>query len=192
MATRHTRPQFWDRETDLEGKTMRPDVRLAAREVWPIIRREVYRRYGDDTEAAEIIERAVLQTSTYLDRIGAGALDANKPALLLTISRRLLRRRAPRWRCFQSLDRENWSDPRTASWEADANSSILLREFAGQLSKESARVLTLRIEERTWRAIAATLNTTVPAVKNRFWREIGNLKTTLSLRHSKGVPRWHP
>jgi hypothetical protein len=33
----------------------------------------------------------------------------------------------------------------------------------------------------SWGAIALLLNTTVPAVKNRFWREIGSLKTNTTL-----------
>jgi DNA-directed RNA polymerase specialized sigma24 family protein len=180
VATLRHYPQFWNIETDRSGNPVSADVRVAAHQVWPVVLREVHWRCGDESEAAEIIEQAMLQTSRYLNRPGSAGPVQSMPGLVLTISRRLLRRRSRNWPRFQCL---NWGNQRAlsvADWEDQANRAILVRELTSRLSHESARILTLRMGEYGWEEIALILNTTVSAAKNRFWRELGSLKAAAS------------
>jgi DNA-directed RNA polymerase specialized sigma24 family protein len=177
MATPHCYPQFWNVETDASGKPISPAVHLAAHQVWPIVLREVQRRCGDEIEAADIIEEAMLQTSVYLEQLGSAGPVKNMPGLVLTIARRLVRRRSRKWPRFLRMECENRPGLSVAYWEEQANRAILVSELVSCLSEEAVRILELRMAEYSWAAIARLLNTTVPAVKNRFWREIGSLKT---------------
>ena len=181
MATPHRYPQFWNIETDATGKPVSAAVHLAARQVWPIVLREVQRRCGDEIEAADLIEKAMLQTSVYLEQLGSAGAVKNMPGLVLTIARRLLRRRSKKWPGFLRMECENRPCLRVVNWEEQANRAILVGELVSRLSKDTIRILELRVAEYSWGAIAILLNTTVPAVKNRFWREIGNLKTNTTL-----------
>jgi DNA-directed RNA polymerase specialized sigma24 family protein len=181
MATPHRYPQFWNVETDASGKPVSAAVHLAAHQVWPIVLREVQRRCGDEIEAADIIEKAMLQTSVYLEQLGSAGPVKNLPGLVLTIARRLLRRRSRKWPRFVRMECENRPGLSVAHWEEQANRAILVGELVSRLSKEAVRILELRMADYSWGAIALLLNTTVPAVKNRFWREIGSLKTNTTL-----------
>jgi len=177
MATPHRYPQFWNIETDTSGKPVSAAVHLASNQVWPIVLREVQRRSGDEIEAADIIEKAMLQTSAYLEQLGSAGPVKNMPGLVLTIARRLLRRRSKQWPRFLRTECEDLPDLSVAYWEEQANRAILVGELVSRLSKEVVRILELRMAEYSWGAIALLLHTTVPAVRNRFWREVGRLKT---------------
>jgi DNA-directed RNA polymerase specialized sigma24 family protein len=181
MATPHRYPQFWNIETDASGKPVSAAVHLAAHQVWPIVLREVQRRCGDEIEAADLIEKAMLQTSVYLEQLGSAGAFENMPGLVLTIARCLLRRRSRKWPRFLRMERENRPGLSVVNWEEQANRAILVGELVSRLSRDAVRILELRVAEYSWGAIALLLNTTVPAVKNRFWREIGNLKTNTTL-----------
>jgi DNA-directed RNA polymerase specialized sigma24 family protein len=182
MATPHRYPQFWNIETDASGKPVSAAVHLAAHQVWPIVLREVQRRCGDEIEAADIIEKAMLQTSVYLEQLGSAGPVKDMSGLVLTIARRLLRRRLRKWPRFLRMECENRPGLSVAHWEEQANRAILVGELVSRLSKEAVRILELRMADYSWGAIALILNATVPAVKNRFWREIGILKTSTALR----------
>jgi DNA-directed RNA polymerase specialized sigma24 family protein len=168
-------------KADPSGKPVSAAVHLAAHQVWPIVLREVQRRCGDEIEAADIIEKAMLQTSVYLEQLGSAGPVKNLPGLVLTIARRLLRRRSRKWPRFVRMECENRPGLSVAHWEEQANRAILVGELVSRLSKEAVRILELRMADYSWGAIALLLNTTVPAVKNRFWREIGSLKTNTTL-----------
>jgi hypothetical protein len=181
MAMQHRYPQFWNIETDASGKPISAAVHLAAHQVWPIVLREVQHRCGDEIEAADLIEKAMLQTSVYLEQLGSAGAVKNMPGLVLTIARRLLRRRSRKWPRFLRMECEKRPGLNVASWEEQADRAILVGEIVSRLSKDTLRILELRVAEHSWAAIAILLNTTVPAVKNRFWREIGSLKTNTTL-----------
>ena len=181
MATPHRYPQFWNIETDASGKPVSAAVHLAAHQAWPIVLREVQRRCGDEIEAADIIENAMLQTSLYIEQLGSAGPVKNMPGLVLTIARRLLRRRSRKWPRFLGVEYENRPSLNLAHWEEQANRAILVGELVSRLSNEAVRMLELRMEEYSWRDIALLLNTTVPAVKNRFWREVDSVKTNTTL-----------
>jgi DNA-directed RNA polymerase specialized sigma24 family protein len=181
MAMPHRYPEFWNIETDASGKPVSAAVHLAAHQVWPIVLREVQRRCGDEIEAADIIEKAMLQTSVYLEQLGSSGAVKSMPGLVLTIARRLLRRRSRKWPRFLRMECENRPGLHVVNWEEQTNRAILVGELVSRLSKDTLRILELRVAEHSWGAIALLLNTTVPAVKNRFWREIGSLKTNTTL-----------
>jgi DNA-directed RNA polymerase specialized sigma24 family protein len=181
MTTPHRYPQFWNIETDASGKPISAAVHLAAHQVWPIVLREVQRRCGDEIEAADLIEKAMLQTSVYLEQLGSAGAVKNMPGLVLTIARRLLRRISRKWPLLMGVEYQNRPSLIVAHWEEQANRAILVGQLVSRLSNEAVRILELRMAEYSWGDIALLLNTTIPAVKNRFWREVGSVKTNTTL-----------
>src|SRR5882757_9052577 len=84
---------WWDREIDHAGRTIRPDVRSAAHDIWGQACQQTQALVADYAPAAELMENTVAQVSRYLDRIGA-PLSARKHGLLLVAYCRALRRYA--------------------------------------------------------------------------------------------------
>ena len=66
---------WWDRDVDQAGRPIRPDVRLAGREIWEQACRRTEALLDDHGPAAELMENSVAQVSRYLDRIGAPTID---------------------------------------------------------------------------------------------------------------------
>ena len=61
---------WWDRDVDHAGRPIRPDVRLAAHEIWEQACQRTQAVLSDHAPAAELMETAVVQVSRYLDRRG--------------------------------------------------------------------------------------------------------------------------
>jgi hypothetical protein len=79
-------PVWWDRELDSTGRPIRPDVRGAAHQIWENACRRVQALLGDASEAPELMEKAVVQVSRYLDRTGAGLFAQNTTGVLMCAS----------------------------------------------------------------------------------------------------------
>src|ERR1700737_1929601 len=84
---------WWDGDVVRAGRLIRPDVRLAAHEIWEQVCQRTQALLADQSPAAELMENTVAQVSRYLDRIGA-PLSTRKHGLLLVAFSRALRRYA--------------------------------------------------------------------------------------------------
>ena len=74
MSVSMKRLTWWDREIDDAGRPIRPDVRLAAQEIWQEACRRTQAVLADNAAAAELMEYSVAQVSRYLDRHSAPCL----------------------------------------------------------------------------------------------------------------------
>src|SRR3989442_323259 len=98
MSASEPLPPWWDREVDeRSGTPIRADVREAAHRVWQWACARVRRAFGDEGDAAELLESAVNSVARYLNRNNI-SLNESDPSGLLTVAfyrslQRLLRRR---------------------------------------------------------------------------------------------------
>jgi hypothetical protein len=177
MASAERRLVWWDRDVDRTGKPIRPDVRLAANEIWEQACQRTNVLLADYEPAAELMEHTVAQVSRYLDRIGA-PLYPRKHGLLWVAFFRALRRYAAKSRRIElvggSGDLTNYKAD--DSWMPQVNARLDLESIVRQLSERNAAVLTLRAAEYKWKEIAQLFGVSAGAIRNSFWREIGRIK----------------
>jgi hypothetical protein len=140
---------------------------------------------GDADEAAALMEQAVAECCQYLSQKGQQSSIQKVRALLLTIFRRRLMRRAGRLN-RQKPDGEklefravivNWEDPMIASFT--------LEKIEGCISREAFNIWVLMKAEYDWDEIARMFGTTATAIKKRFWREIEHAKIKLGIKAKK-------
>jgi DNA-directed RNA polymerase specialized sigma24 family protein len=174
---------WWDRDFDSGGRPIRPDVRLAGQEIWEQACRQTRAVVSDDAPAAELMENAVAQVSRYLDRVGA-PLSSRKHGLLMLAFRRALRRYAFKLARLElvggSDEFSNYSS--TDQSIARVEARLALESIIRWLSERNADVLLLRAAGYEWREIGSMLGVSTAAVRNRFWREIEQLRWKLAGR----------
>src|SRR6266545_1080172 len=103
MSVSMKRLTWWDREIDDAGRLIRPDVRLAAQEIWQEACRRTQVVLADNAAAAELMECSVAQVSRYLDRHSAPLRACKMNGLLLLAFSRALKRRAGKINRIQSI-----------------------------------------------------------------------------------------
>lgn len=176
MSSVARRPVWWDRDQDNAGRTIRADVRSAAREIWEEACRRTASRLADNAPAGELMETSVSQVSRYLDRIGAPAYPCKNGLLLLAFTRNLRRYGSKLSRIElvgepQLLGR--WAS--NESWIAQTNARLDFEKIIQRLSEKSAEALSLRVSGYDWKEISHRLGTTVASVRSNFWREIRSM-----------------
>lgn len=169
------RATYWENGIDSQGRTIREDVRQAAKTMWKAMCSRTRAVLGDNYEAAEILERCVGRVSRYLDTRGVPQFTQNVNALLFVSFRRELwsvrsQRRVP-------VDINECADHlRDSTWSDMVESKLDIENLIRQLSDRSRTVLYLRRAGYGWKEVAALLSTTIPEVKSSFWRELVRLK----------------
>jgi DNA-directed RNA polymerase specialized sigma24 family protein len=169
---------WWDGDVDRAGRPIRPDVRLAAHEIWEQVCQRTQALLADQSPAAELMENTVAQVSRYLDRIGA-PLSTRKHGLLLVAFSRALRRYAAKSSRLElvggSCELSNLAEDNT--WARQINARLDFEKIVRQLSERNAAVLTLRAAEYEWKEIAHLFGVSVAAIRNSFWREIEKVRS---------------
>lgn len=177
MACRGRTLVWWDRDYDVGGRAIRPDVRLAARELWGRACQQTMATLSDPYPAAELMEDTVAQVSRYLDRIRA-PYAPRKHGLVMVAFRRSLGRYAARLSrvelvgSSEELSRHLSSD----KWIRQADARFELEGIVRKLSARNRDVLMLRAAGYEWREVASFLGSSVAAVRNSFWREIDRVR----------------
>ena len=117
---------WWDREVDDVGRPIRPDVRLAAQEIWHEACRRTQAVLADNATAAELMEYSVAQVSRYLDRQAAPSCGRNMKGLLLLAFSRALKRRAGKVNRIESIGGSSDLANRTAddSWRRQVDARL--------------------------------------------------------------------
>lgn len=188
MATAANGHLWWDREVDSTGNLIREDVRAAGHDVWKQACLRTRAMLGDSSAAADLMECAVAQVSRYLDRRGIRPSQIH--GLLLTAFCRGLRRYASKLQRLEFVGGVAELSSRTIdnSWCNRIHTTLDLQNILKQLSAHNAAVLKLKIEGFNWNQIAACFDTSVPAIRNSFWREIAKLTIAKRSRRENAVP----
>jgi len=178
MSCTGNRLVWWDRDVDLGGRQIRPDVRLAGHEIWECACVRTRAAVGEHAPAAELMERAVAQVSRYLDRIGA-PLSPRKHGLLLAAFSRTLRRYAAKSARLHVVADSNqlFSGIADERWMSRIYSRLQLENIVRKLSARNGNVLMLRAAGYKWKEIASLFGSSVAAVRSGFWREIDQLRS---------------
>jgi len=180
-------PVWWDREHDLSGRAIRVDVRTAADQIWGSVCRRAQARLGDMSEAPELMEKAVVQVSRYLDRTATGLFTENTNAILMCAFCRSLRRYAIKLNRVQLVGgNAELSELRVApDWTAPMELQLDLEKLGRKLTPKSQTMLCLRSSGFDWKEIATILQTTETAARAAFWREMKRARLTVLARNRR-------
>ena len=179
-------PVWWDREFDSSGRQIRADVRAAAHEIWPNACRRARALLGDVSEAPEVMEKAVVQVSRYLDRTGAGLFTQNTTGVLMCAFCRSLRRYAMKLKRLQLVGGSAELAPRRTAqdWSALVELWLDLEKLGRDLSQKTRVMLRLRARGFDWKEVAGALHMTDTAARTAFWREVRRARSK-SLRRNR-------
>jgi DNA-directed RNA polymerase specialized sigma24 family protein len=167
-----SRPPWWDREFDLSGRTIRPDVRTAAIKVWGNVCEVVEKIRGDCAEAQELLEKAVAAVSIYLNKNNVGLHDPG--GLLVVAVHRAASRLSRRERVVQAVGGASELSEmlRAPDWIEAADRRLFLQQLVSKLLPENRIILRLRIKGLEWEEIGKFLNVDASKARNRFWQDV--------------------
>lgn len=174
MAGAETKLSWWDREVDYTGRAIRPDVRLAAHEIWREACRKTEAILADYGQASELMESCVTQVSRYLDRQGTRLHSQNLNGLVMLAFTRSLQRRAAKFKRVRTVGgTEEFSAYQADDrWSRRVEARIDLENIVRRLSERSSTMLALRYAGYDWQEIAQLLGMSVTGARNSFWREV--------------------
>ena len=177
-----SRPPWWDREFDLAGRPIRPDVRTAAVKVWRTVCDVVEKIRGDCAEAQELLEKAVATVSIYLNKKNVGLHDPG--GLLVVAVHRAASRLSRRERVVQTVGGTSELSEilRAPDWLEAADRRLFLHKLVSELQPENRGILQLRIRGLEWQEIGRFLQVDSTLVRNRFWKDVR--RAHLKLLHS--------
>jgi hypothetical protein len=169
---------WWDREVDSAGRPIREDVRQAGHEIWAQACQRTRFLLGEVGPAAELMENSVAQVSRYLDRVGATESLGARHGLLMVAFCRGLRRHTAK---LNRLELVGGSGELAIRAIDDVsirrlNACLDLENIVQRLSDTNSAVLMLRAAGFEWKEIAGIFGTSVPTLRNRFWREIDKIR----------------
>jgi DNA-directed RNA polymerase specialized sigma24 family protein len=188
MASCHT-TRWWDRDVDEKGRRIRPDLRMIAHEIWDWACNCTQSRLGDNAATAELMDTAIAQASTYLDKY-AVPLNAHSDSHLTGLMRRcfwtVLQRQVKQLRRLEFVgDNSKLSDlAADFTWSSQIENRVDCERIVRLLSEKGRRILALRGAGYDWKEVATFLGTTPGAVKKSFLREIRELQRKFHPDHN--------
>jgi len=170
---------WWDRDVDQAGRPIRPDVRLAAHEIWEQACQRTQALLDDYGPAAELMENSVAQVSRYLDRIGAPE-SSEKHGLLMVAFCRGLRRYAAKLNRLEFVggSGELASRALDEGWAAHVNARLELARIVRRLCDNNGTALMLRAAGYEWEDVGQIMGKSPAAIRVSFWREIRRIRKT--------------
>lgn len=181
-------PIWWDRDVDLAGKVVRPDVRAAAHAIWEIACKQTQSLIFDYSQAAELMESTVAQISRYLDHHGIALFSREIRGLLMLAFQRSLRRRMARLRRLETFGGTGDLSKRAVdrTWIHQVHAHLELDQVVRMLGNRSRLILVLRYAGYTWKEAALILGASPPALRSAFWRDVARVKNELKNNRSEG------
>jgi hypothetical protein len=175
-------PFWWDRELDSTGKTIRPDVRSAALEIWEVACNQTRTLLGEPCDASGLMERSVAQISRYLNVRETPLFAQDASGLLMCAFYRSLRRHVAKLKRIElaaDIGALSESGPaRNCTKEEDCR--LDAEKAARQLSARGRQMYELRHAGFEWREIAQKLSTTDAAARAEFSRELKRARLKLT------------
>lgn len=177
---------WWDRDLDLAGRPIRPDVRSAARELWSYACQQTRVFLGDPSEAPGLMEASVVQVSHYLDRLAAPHFERDASALLACAFYRRLRRVLAKHRRLELIaDVTGLRAPKVSqSCLSKEDCHLDAEKVVRQLSDRARQMYELRTAGYGWKEIADKFEMSDAAARTEFSRELKRLKGLLGGKRS--------
>jgi hypothetical protein len=171
---------WWDRDICSDGYKIRDDVREAAHMIWARASQKAEKMTGDTFEAVDIMERAVLNISLFLDRRKDPLGSQRTAGLLMVAFTRDLNRTAAKLRRVETAGGVNDlelldSSPKAA---ADLESRIDRSRFIESLSATSQRIWCLRDFGCNWEQIAQLTGMSAAKARTIFWRDLHRVRAS--------------
>jgi hypothetical protein len=153
----HAQSQFWVKSPDSVGNDVPVELIDAAQRVWDRARFVVIRYLADDSEAAEILERAVDAASRVQN--GNGAISHIDAYLLKSVARESIRRqrKRPSLIPIPDVDLERLAVASDTNREQQFDDHRLMMLLRASLDPKGREMLEYRLLEFDWTAVASAV-----------------------------------
>ena len=190
MRPEHVRSPFWVRNPDSVGNDVPAYLVEAAERVWERARLVVVRYLADDTEAAEILERAVDAASRAQN--GNGAISHVDAYLLKSVARESIRRlrTRPALVPIPDADLERLANATQDDRERQLDDHKLMMLLRASLDEKGRQMLEYRLLEFDWTVIAATVGySNAHSAEVQFRKKLDHALARMEAHHGVKINR---
>lgn len=183
-------PHFWVRNPNSAGDNVPPNFLEAAQRVWERARLIVIRYLADDTEAAEILERAVDAASRAQN--GSGTINHIDAYLLKSVARESIRRLRTRPALIPTpdTDLERLATATHDDPERQLDEHRLMMLLRASLDPKGRQMLEYRLLEFDWTAIASALGYSSPhSAEVQFRKKLDQALARMEVHHGVKIKR---
>jgi hypothetical protein len=190
MRPVHAKSPFWVRNPDSLGNDVSADLMDAAERIWERARLVVTRYLADDTEAAEILERAVDAASRAQN--GNGAISHIDAYLLKSIARESIRRSRTRPALIPipDADLERLASSTHHDRERQLDDHKLMMLLRASLDSKGRQMLEYRLLEFDWSRIASAVGYgSAHSAEVQFRKKLDQALARMEIHHGVKVNR---
>ena len=190
MRPEHAKSPFWVRNPDSGGNHVPSYLIDAAERIWERTRLIVIRYLADDTEAAEILERAVDAASRAQN--GNGAISHTDAYLLKSVARESIRRlrTRPALVSIPDTDLERLAKSTHDDRERQLDDHKIMMLLRASLDEKGRQMLEYRLLEFDWSVIAATVGySNAHSAEVQFRKKLDHALARMEAHHGVKISR---